>query len=548
MEGRSETGGASRGFSIKIHLIAFGLLCFLPAFVAAAVGGLDLAKRERDRVQDDLRRLVEGFSIAVDSEVNQLSKSLQALATSRALAQGDHEAFRTQALRVAEDNEAAIALREPSGQHIFNTVMEPGASPAPVTNDPVMRAADERAIATGRPAISDLHMATGARQPFVSVVMPVLRDGRAVALLSIAVTPERITRQLRLGPLAPAGWLAAVAGTDMRVIARTRDLDRFVGVPATGDLAATIRQSREGVLPSVTLDGVAVLTAFRTGENGWTTIVSVPEAVLNGPVRRVTWLLAVAGLIVLLATVMGGWVYGRFIGRELDTLAENARRMQRHTSLKPFKLRIKEVATAQQALTQAGHNADELLRELDHRVKNTLSVVQAIAARTVSDAREKRTMTGRVAALTRAHEALSQARWEGVALERLLRGILDDAGLGAAIGGPALILSPRATTSLAQVFQELVDNARMHGALTVPEGRVDVAWTLAGDAFELTWAERNGPPVPDTFKPGFGLKVVELCVVRQLNGVLDVRAAPAGWTVVMTIPLRSPLGVAATPA
>ena len=546
MSGRGEASGSSRGLSIKIHLIAFGLLCFLPAFVAAAVGGLDLAKRERGRVQEDLRRLVEGFSIAVDAEMAQLTKSMQALATSRALSDGDFEAFRSQAMQVAQDNDAAIALREPSGQHIFNTVIEPGTAPMPLTSDPVMRAADARAIATGQPVTSDLYVATGARRPFVSVVMPIVKDGKVAALLSIAATPERVTRQLRLGPLGQAGWLGAVVGTDNRVIARTGELDRFVGAPATGDLAAAIKASRAGVLPSVTLDGVAVLTGFRTGANGWTTIVAVPEAVLNEPVRRVTQLLTVAGLIVLLVTVTGGWIYGRFIGRELDTLAENARRMQRHTPLKPFKLSIREVATAQQALTQAGHNAEELLRELDHRVKNTLSVVQAIAARTVSDPGEKRTMSGRVAALTRAHEALSQARWEGVALDRLLRGILDDAGLGATMGGPALTLSPRATTSLAQVVQELADNARSHGALTVPEGRVDVTWTLVGDAVELTWVEKNGPAVPDTFKPGFGLKVAELCVVRQLNGVLAIRPATTGWTVVMTIPLRSPLGVAAT--
>lgn len=548
MARQAESSAPFRGLSIRTHLIAFGLLCFLPAFIAAAFGGLDLAKRERDRVQVDLRRLVEGFSVAVDAEITQLTKSLQALATSRALAEGDHDAFRAQALRVAQDNDAAIALRDTSGRHILNTWTEPGSAPLTVTTDAVLRTADRTVIATGQPALSDLYMGAAGGRHFVSVVIPIQRGGEVSALLSIAVTPERITRQLRLGSLASTGWLAAVAGSDMRVIARTRDLDRFVGVPATGDLAAAIRERREGVLPSVTLDGVAVLTAFRKGANGWSTIVAVPEVVLNGPVMRVTRVLVVAGLIVVVVTVLGGWFYGRFIGSELATLAENARRMQSHVPLKPFQLRIGEVAMAQQALTQAGQNADELLRELDHRVKNTLSVVQAIAARTVSDPREKTTMTGRIAALTRAHEALSQARWEGVALDRLLRGILEDAGLGATMAGPGLTLSPRATTALAQVFQELADNARVHGALRAPAGRVDVAWVIDGEAFRLTWSERNGPPAPETYTRGFGLKVAELCTVRQLNGTLSITAATEGWTIVLAIPLQSPLGVAATPA
>lgn len=548
MARQAESSAPFRGLSIRTHLITFGLLCFLPAFLAAAFGGLDLAKRERDRVQEDLRRLVEGFSVAVDADITQLTKTLQALATSRALAQGDYDAFRSQALRVAQENDAAIALRDPSGRHILNTVTEPGSAPMPVTTDAVLRAADRKAIATGQPALSDLYMGAAGRRYLVSVVIPIRRDGEVSTLLSVAVTPERIARQLRLGSLASAGWLAAVVGSDMRVIARTRDLDRFGGVPATGDLIAALRERGEGVLPSVTLDGVAVLTAFRTGANGWSTIVAVPEVVLNGPVMRVTRLLVVAGLAVVFVTVLGGWFYGRFIGRELATLAENARRMQSHVPLKPFQLRIGEVAMAQQALTQAGQNADELLRELDHRVKNTLSVVQAIAARTVSNPREKATMTGRVAALTRAHEALSQAKWAGVALDRLLRGILDDAGLGATMAGPGLTLSPRATTALAQVIQELADNARTHGALAAPEGCVDVTWVIEGETFRLTWSERNGPPVRETYRPGFGLKVVELCIVRQLNGTLSITPAAEGWTIVLTIPLCSALGIAATPA
>jgi two-component sensor histidine kinase len=541
--GRSEEDRPEWGSSIKAHLIAFGLVCFLPAFIAGALVSIRLADRERASVVNDAMRLVESFSHAVDAEIAGLARALQALATSRALAHGDLASFRNQAARVADNDDVVVALRDRDGRMITEAVGPAGGRTAELTLNPVLRSADERALATRRLVVTDLFADPGGR-PVVGVVLPVLRDGEVTALLTMAVKPERIARELRLGALAEKGWLAAVVGSDARVIARTRDQDRFIGVAATGDLADALKEHGEGTLSSVTLDGVAVFTAYRRSDMGWATVVSVPSTVLNAPVRSVVMLLLAIGALVLAATVAGGWAYGRIIGRELQTLADNASRIRKHAPLKPFKLRISEVAAAQHALTEAGRNADGLMRELDHRVKNTLSVVQAMAARTVRDAREQRTLTGRINALTQAHEALSQSRWEGVFLERLVRMILDDVSVAADIAGPALILTPRATTALAQVFQELGDNARLHGALAGPEGRLAIHWTVSEQHLQVVWSER-GRPGPEHFTPRFGLKVVELCVVRQLNGTVSVSPSQDGWDVTLVVPLESPLGVAA---
>jgi two-component sensor histidine kinase len=533
-----------RGLPLRVHLVIFGLICFIPASVAVWFVGFNLARAEQRRVEGQAFRIVQDFSRAVDAEVSSLTKALQALSSSPALEMRDHARFREQAAVVARDNAATIALRELSGRHVINTLLPYGTSPMPVTADPVLTAADRRAIETRMPVSTDLYIGVTGKRPYVTVVMPVVSGGEVVALLSMAVTPERIGEKLRLGALAEEGWLAAVVGADGRVIARSRDADRFVGQPATGDLARAITVARSGSLRSVTLDGVAVFTAFQVGDGGWTTVVSVPEDVLNAPVSRLYGFLGLVASLVVAATLLGTWAYGRLLGGELTTLAENARRMSAHRPLEPFSLKVSEVAAAQQAFAEASETSDKLLRELDHRVKNTLSIVQSIAQRTVANRAEKAALSGRIAALSRAHEALSEARWDGVLLEGLLKSVCSAERIPITAEGPDVLLTARTATSLAQAWQELCSNARQHGVMATEVGTVATRWKIEDGTLLFEWRE-DGAQVETDYEPAFGLKIVDLCVVRQLNGAVSIAPGASGWLVRLAFPLESELGVAA---
>lgn len=530
-----------QGLPLKAHLALFCLVCFIPACLAVAAIGLNLAHEEQDRVEREAARLVAEFSGTVETEVSALTRVTLALATSPALASEDYPLFREQAVAVAAANGASIALRRADGQHIVSTIVPLGTDPMPVTNDPVLRRADMRALETKSPAVSDLYVGISGRVPFVSIVVPVVSPKSGTLLLTLAVRPERIAERLRLGERAAQGWLAAIAGSDSRVIGRTRDLDRFVGQPATGDLAKAMQRSSSGSLLSTTLDGVAVFTAFQRGAQGWTTVVSVPVAVLEQPVRTLIHSLLVIGAVTLLATAAGASAYGTYLGRQVALLAENAGRIGRHVPLKPFDWVVRELGLAQQALAQASEKTESLLRELDHRVKNTLAVIQSLATRTVSDPGDRETLAGRVAALAHAHEALSQRRWEAVPLRDLVGAVCVPHGERLTRSGPAVSLTPRATTALAQVLQELWANAQEHGALS-GTGSVALQWQVADGTLSFRWQESGGPPASGPAR-GLGLKLAELCVVRQLNGRLEVAAAPEGWTVTFAVPLQSELGV-----
>ena len=168
-----------------------------------------------------------------------------------------------------------------------------------------------------------------------------------------------------------------------------------------------------------------------------------------------------------------------------------------------------------------------LAQEVDHRARNMLAVVQAMVrftnAETVADFAAS--LGGRVQALSHAHSLLSDSRWEGADLERLVAEELAPyrraEGARAVVDGPRLILTPAAAQSLAMTVHELATNAAKYGALTAPTGRVVVRWSLRGDrALSLRWEETGGPKVQPPSRCGFGTTMVERTICDQLDGAI----------------------------
>jgi PAS domain S-box-containing protein len=157
-----------------------------------------------------------------------------------------------------------------------------------------------------------------------------------------------------------------------------------------------------------------------------------------------------------------------------------------------------------------------LIGELNHRVKNTLASVQAIAQQTLrysagpSDFAP--TFLGRIQALANAHSLLSSATWQGASLSDLIDGQI---AIGAfaperfVTSGPELDLAPEPALHLAMVLHELVTNAHKYGALSQPAGMIDLVWRIGDDMLEIDWTERGGPAVSEPSRKGFGTALIE---------------------------------------
>ena len=528
------------------HLLVFGLICLAPVVLAVLVLGYDRALEERRRVEEQTVTLVKDFQGDIDVAVANLTNVLQALATSPSIESKDWTTFHRQSEIVAREVDAVIVLRDLDGRHLVNTLFADRPPQDLMTIDPKLKRADAKAIETGRPVLSDLYTGATKGTPYLAVVVPLIRDGHAAMLLTAAITTERITSKLVLGKLADKGWLAAVIGSDLRLVARTRDPKTYVGTMASPEMARVLSSAPSGILQSRTLDGVDVFTAFQRTDLGWWVVVSVPLVVLHEPVRALVILMLSIASAVLAATLIAAWTYGRVLGREVSTLSRNARAMGQDAPLQPYSQHIIEVAEAQQALFDAQSKVDALIAELNHRVKNTLTVIKVLASRSVGSRRDRDAVSSRISALTIAHEALTETRWRGADLGRLAQTIARSCDAAIACTGPAVRLEPKAAVALAQIVQELLSNARQHGALRERSGRIDLTWSVTDGMLQITWAERSPlrPQGPD-HAAGFGLQVVELCVVRQLGGEVNIHAKPEGWTVDMAIPMRGDLGAMA---
>ncbi len=165
-----------------------------------------------------------------------------------------------------------------------------------------------------------------------------------------------------------------------------------------------------------------------------------------------------------------------------------------------------------------------LAREVDHRARNALAVVQSIVRLTRADSVEDYTSTveGRIRALARAHMLLSQSRWEGADLGKLVDEELAPyrtAERGRiATSGPAIILHPATAQTLALALHELATNAAKHGALSASTGKLRLAWELRSGSIELHWSEAGGPPVAPPASQGYGTRVISASIERQLGG------------------------------
>lgn len=195
---------------------------------------------------------------------------------------------------------------------------------------------------------------------------------------------------------------------------------------------------------------------------------------------------------------------------------------------------------------------DLILRELDHRVKNNLAAVISLAeqtGRSVSTYPEfSQRFVGRLNAMARMHSALARTRWKGAELRLVVSQTLEAFSPGESdrlvLEGPEVMVPPRAAQALTMALNELATNAAKYGALSGPEGRVSVRWSLMRPRadeprVELQWVESDGPPVATAPPRGFGSELIEGAIAHELRGKVQLRFPPEGVMCEMSFPLRS---------
>lgn len=185
-----------------------------------------------------------------------------------------------------------------------------------------------------------------------------------------------------------------------------------------------------------------------------------------------------------------------------------------------------------------------LLRELTHRSKNLLAVIQAMARQTARHAGSTESFlhqfSARLQALAASHDLLVRESWYGASLTELIRSqlavYLDRDDPQVSMAGPDVALKPEAAQNLGLALHELSVNAAKFGALSVPEGRVAITWKRGDNTLELDWHEQYGPKVKVRRKQGFGTIVIEKNLARSLDATVDLTFDPDGLRCHVVIP------------
>jgi len=350
--------------TLRKQLVILATATCLPILAFAAILIFLLNRHLVGVEQERLTYIVQDLAADIDREIGGALRTLEVLATSASLGTGNIEQFHDQSLRAvtALHPWEAIVLVDPSGQQIDNT-RRPLGSVLPMTGTPEF---NEAIVKTRRLAVSNLFSGGVVKTPVIAVGVPVIRDGRVRYTLTASATPGFLTELIKKKKL-PAGWLATVIDRNQILIARTPDIDKYIGQPAFPILSAKSKEASQGLFQGRTREGIDVSTAYQRSDlSGWTVAVGIPTPLLQAPQRRFILLLSVGGVLLLLFGSALAVYFGRRITTAIAALSDGAEALGKGETPLPLQTPLAEVNRVARVMEQAGakrQQIEEALRQ-----------------------------------------------------------------------------------------------------------------------------------------------------------------------------------------
>ena len=301
---------------IQARLTLLALVTVLPLVVLASFAILRTVDDQRAQLQRDVRERVENLLSDVDRQISAIQAELRVLALSPSLRADDFLAFDRQMREALKIQGTSIVLLDTKAQQLINT-NRPFGEPLPRAINSEML---DRVVETGKPQISDLIIGAVLRRPVLTVGVPVFRNGKVAYVLVMVVGPEILSALLQEKDLS-ADWTAAIFDRKGLTVARTRDLDRFIGQPAAPILLKEMAGAAESWFPNITKDGLAVYSTFRRSQiSGWTVAIGLPREFVDAPLRGAQWIaFGGGGAAIALSLALAGWM-ARAIRRPVEAL------------------------------------------------------------------------------------------------------------------------------------------------------------------------------------------------------------------------------------
>jgi two-component sensor histidine kinase len=560
--GQAASGGARlRPFGLgklSVRLLLLVLLAAVPVFALEAYYELQLREQRRAGIGQQVQQMADLVAGQLDRMIEGAQTMLVTLGHFPSIRERDAESCSDILIRLVARFPTldTIGAAGPDGVVFCNSV--PRSPPLNVADRLYFR----RALETKSLAVSDVLVGQLSGRKLLTLAQPTLDDRGAVeTVLILTLDPKIISDLLARVPL-PRDATIGVLDRQGKRVARVPFDPALIGrASPLADLLARLSGQGKGHLAQQDDDGIVRFYGFAHSAHVADLVAYVGlarDALFNAEDRLLMERLTLFGAAFVLAALVAYW-FGNYAVRRPSMRLRTA--MQRvaagdlsaHAEVTSGTEELAELAASFNDMRRKRRHAEEqqriLLRELNHRMKNSFAAVRSIAAHTLSHAADpeefQRAFEGRLAALARASTLLAAGNWQAADLRSLIEASLepfrsDDNLL---LRGPYVTLPSEMALTLGLALHELATNAAKYGAFSVPGGRVEIAWEVRGEADSprliVDWTEHGGPPVAEPERRGFGRSLIERSVAYELDGSAELVFAPAGVRCHIQVPLRA---------
>jgi two-component sensor histidine kinase len=552
-------------YPTRLYLVAFSLALVLPLMALGGAGLYHYAALERGRLEAQAAEIAHQVALILDGKIEELVALLKGLATAPALLAEDLEAFHAQAVRASRGTEAVIVLRTFAATQLVNTQVPPG-QPLPPA---VPLAEDEvRTLRSSRTTVSNVYASPVSGEPRIAVALAPLPLEKPDYLLAITVPTTRFHAAIIDG--TPRNWIIGIGdrkGTYVTHSTRHGEVSGKPGWPAYIAMAT----GKSGSFYAESAAGRRLLAGyFRSDLTGWLVAANIPVDILEAPLQRSLLVLAGACMLALGVSATFAYLVSRRIAGSVGALAARAQAVGQGRDPGPLASGISEFAVIDAALTDAAaavaaraalHDRlaealaqkEMLLKEVNHRVKNSLQLVASLLSlqrSRVTDPEARRQFEDavrRVSAVAQVHQRLYRdEQVDKVALDAFLADLCCDLNQMAHAGSVTVecaadpcVLPTERVIPLALIVNELVANAFKYSFTEGEAGLIRLRCEATPGAVVLSVSD-DGRPFPAGFDPaqstGLGMKMIA-ALARQLRATLAIEPQPKGKRITLHVPL-----------
>jgi two-component sensor histidine kinase len=508
---------------VAFYLSFLILACLLPALFFSGF----LLVRTNTVQQDGLRTLFQANTRAVvqvvEQEVASMMTTLRVLSTDATFRSGNYADFYARAQRALIGSDTHLIVVDNELNQLMHTRVAYGA-PLGSLQD---RTTPRRALEGSVPVVSDVIFGQTSLRWVFYVAFPVYAEAGPPRLLILTRDVTSLAQSVGNSRL-PEDWNVAVLDS-MRNVVVSSDIGSMPGsafrISFPEDMEAGVAEIENG-------DQRFNLIKVRSTLTQWSVVAWAPVETIRAPIWRSLAMLVMGGATIAFLAALAALFLGRKISRSAKWLSANAKRLGAGEPVQDQDHTISEFAVVSAALAEAGRNRADaeneirlLMREVAHRSKNQLTVINAMVGQTAKNATNVEDFVDsfrrRITGLARSTDLLLANTARGIDLRALVENQIEpfipSDPERVRLVGPRVRVDAQPAQTIGMAVHELATNAAKYGALSDDESRLDISWQRRENDLALIWREHVVRPIQPSDRKGFGSVVLE----RMMGGTLD---------------------------